>query len=117
MSIRKRALSAGLTVTILLGGAVALAPAANAVGGHSKCTQDSNFNGKVAVVNVNLRKGPGTSYGSYGQLTKGGKVFVDCFRQTDVTKVPWLYIKVNSGAHKGLRGWVRNDLIYWPLAQ
>ncbi|MFD7498721.1 SH3 domain-containing protein [Streptomyces sp. NPDC059832] len=115
MNIRTRVAAAGLTATVLLGGAVALAPAANAVGGHSSCTSDANFNGKVLVTNVNLRKGPGTSYGSYGQLTKGGKVYVDCYRQTDITKQPWLYIKVNSGALKGLHGWVRNDLVNWPL--
>ncbi|MER5615925.1 SH3 domain-containing protein [Streptomyces sp. NPDC002215] len=88
-----------------------MAPAAAAVGGNSQCTADSNLNGKVHVSNVNLRKGPGTSYGSYGQLTKGARVYVDCYRQLDITKQPWLYIKVNSGAHAGQRGWVRNDLI------
>ncbi|MFC7639586.1 SH3 domain-containing protein [Streptomyces thermogriseus] len=105
----------GLTASLFLSGALFLAPAATAVGGHSKCTRDTNMNGKVDVANVNLRQGPGTSYPSYGQLTKGAKVYIDCIHHPDVTKTPWLYIKVNSGAHKGQRGWVRNDLIYWPV--
>ncbi|MFF3786385.1 SH3 domain-containing protein [Streptomyces sp. NPDC001933] len=104
-----------VSTTLLVGATVAIAPAAAAVGGNSKCTADSNLNGKVYVRTVNLRKGPGTSYGSYGQLTKGARVYVDCYRQLDITKQPWLYIKVNSGAHAGQRGWVRNDLINWPL--
>ncbi|WP_217127909.1 hypothetical protein [Streptomyces sp. AC558_RSS880] len=92
-----------------------MAPAAAAVGGHSQCTRDANAKGKVTVRNANLRKGPGTSYGSYGQLTRVAKVYVDCYRQPDITKQPWLYLKVNSGAHTGQRGWVRDDLIHWPL--
>ncbi|MER6367247.1 hypothetical protein ABT255_02515 [Streptomyces mirabilis] len=92
-----------------------MAPAAAAVGGNSRCTGDANFRGKVDVRNVNLRKGPGTTYRSYGQLTKGARVYVDCYRQPDISKAPWLYTKVNSGAHAGQHGWVRDDLIYWPL--
>ncbi|MEU2899611.1 SH3 domain-containing protein [Streptomyces sp. NPDC006967] len=115
MSIRTRAAVAGLTASLFLGGTLALAPTANAVGGHSKCTSDSNMNGKVDISNVNLRKGPGTSYGSYGQLTTGARVHIDCVRQPDITKQPWLYLKVNSGAHTGQRGWIRDDLIHWPI--
>ncbi|MCC3655763.1 SH3 domain-containing protein [Streptomyces sp. S07_1.15] len=103
--------AAATGVVLLTGGAVALAPAANAVGGHSRCTADANYTGKVRVANVNLRKGPGTSHKSYGQLTKGARVYVDCYRQPDITKQPWLYVKVKSGAHTGKRGWVRNDLV------
>lgn len=113
--VRVSTLSLALSSLLLFGGAIALAPSASAVGGNSKCTEDENFNGKVAVTNVNLRSGPSASYSSYGQLTKGGKVFIDCLRQTDITKQPWLFIKVNSGAHAGLKGWTRDDLIYWPL--
>ncbi len=27
----------------------------------------------------------------------------------------WFYVKVKSGAHTGQRGWVRDDLLVWPV--
>ncbi|WP_326770701.1 SH3 domain-containing protein (plasmid) [Streptomyces sp. NBC_01591] len=113
MKFRKRVAALALSASLLTGGAIALAPSAAAVGGNSKCTAD--FSGKVSASSTNLRSGPATPYSSYGLLSTGTKVTVICYRQTSVTVQPWLYLKVTSGAHSGTYGWVRDDLVNWPL--
>ncbi|MFD4764013.1 SH3 domain-containing protein [Streptomyces sp. NPDC058439] len=103
-----RAVSVGLTASVLLGGAVALAPAANAVG-SSKCNIKDAKPGsvwKTTTGNVNLRSGPGTGYSSKGQLAKGTNFTYHCTYKTSDGKNLWYYSTVRQGAHKGVTGWV-----------
>ncbi|WP_433406956.1 SH3 domain-containing protein [Streptomyces sp. CA-146814] len=113
MRIRKRALSVGLAASIALGGAVALAPAANAVG-SSKCNIKDALPGGVwetSASNVNLRSGPSTSYSSKGQLKKGTDFTYHCTYKVGNRKGLWYYGTVRQGAHKGTKGW-----IFWQYA-
>ena len=104
-----RAVSVGLTASVLLGGAVALAPAANAAVGSSKCNIKDSKPGSVWETlssNVNFRSGPGTNYSSYGQLAKGTDFTYHCTYKTSDGKNLWYYSTVRQGAHKGTKGWV-----------
>lgn len=99
------ALAAAATLT------VTTAPAAHAVGEHSKCTTNwSNFGATVAKNGWNYRTGPGTTYASKGYLYRGDKLTVLCSRGN------WDYSQLaqrsKSGIPKGTRGWVRDDGLY-----
>jgi hypothetical protein len=103
-----RAASVGLTASLLLGGAVALAPAANAVG-QSKCNIKDALPGSVwetQTGNVNIRSGPGTNYGSYGQLARGTDFTYHCTNKTSDGKDLWYYSTVRQGPNKGVKGWI-----------
>ncbi|MEU7486408.1 SH3 domain-containing protein [Streptomyces sp. NPDC042319] len=87
---------------VLAGGAVVTAPAASAVG-SSKCNWDfSNVQFDV-VQKAALRTGPSTKYSSKGTLSKGTKFYYYCEYKKGSTT--WIYGKVQSGAHKGAKGW------------
>ncbi|MFE6412137.1 SH3 domain-containing protein [Streptomyces sp. NPDC057837] len=99
------ALAAAATLT------VTTAPAAHAVGEHSKCTVNwSNFGATVAKNGWNLRTGPSTAYASRGYLYRGDKLTVLCSRGD------WDYSQLTqrskSGIPKGTKGWVRDDGLY-----
>ncbi|GAA2965014.1 SH3 domain-containing protein [Kitasatospora cinereorecta] len=113
MSIRTRATAVGLTASILLGGAVALAPAANAVGSSACNIKDAKPGGvwETSTSNVNLRSGPGTNYSSKGQLGKGTDFTYHCTYKTRDGKGLWYYGTVRQGVHKGVKGWV-----FWQYA-
>ncbi|HEY8983357.1 MAG TPA: hypothetical protein VIU15_27735 [Streptomyces sp.] len=53
--------------------------------------------------------------GIAASLAKGSRAFIDCYLWKKNAKRLWFYIKVNSDAHAGQRGWVRDGLLYWPL--
>ncbi|MEU5393447.1 SH3 domain-containing protein [Streptomyces tibetensis] len=104
------AIATTVAAVALFGGAMVTAPSAGAVT-NPKCNLDEPDQTyyKIKTNNVNLRKGPATSYGSLGQLTKGTKFTYYCTK-TYPTPV-WWYGKVTSGAHKGVTGWVRSDYV------
>ncbi|MER6684636.1 SH3 domain-containing protein [Streptomyces olivaceoviridis] len=90
----------------LVGGAVALAPAATAVG-QSACRSDFYYlPGVINTNSVNLRSGPGTSYSSKGLLSKGTRLTWICYKPGTATTSSWDYVKIKSGVHKGTYGWV-----------
>src|SRR4051812_12354894 len=100
-------MATGLTASILLGGAVALAPAANAVGSSGCNFNDSVRPGSVwetTTGNVNLRSGPGTGYSSYGQLAQGTDFTYQCTYKDSAGL--WYYGTMREGAHKGTSGWI-----------
>ncbi len=63
--------------------------------------------GKTTDSNVNLRKGPGTSYDSLGQLEKGTILLV----YSDSSYPSWFEVWVESGVHDGKRGWVSRSYV------
>ncbi|MFF8919440.1 hypothetical protein ACF08M_40700 [Streptomyces sp. NPDC015032] len=96
----KRGMTAAIGVAVLVGGVVALAPTASAVG-RSACTVEvTPGTWKTTVGSVNLRNGPSTRYYSKGLLSKGTKFRSSC------GKGQWDYVKVLSGAHKNTYGWI-----------
>lgn len=99
------ALAAAATLT------VTTAPAAHAVGEHSKCTVNwANYSATVAKNGWNYRTGPSTAYASRGYLYRGDKLTVLCSRGN------WDYAQLTqrskSGISKGTKGWVRDDGLY-----
>ncbi|UFR07146.1 SH3 domain-containing protein [Streptomyces sp. Go40/10] len=95
----------------LVGGAVALAPAATAVGQSACRSAIYNLPGHINANNVNLRSGPGTSYSSKGLLSKGTSLTWICYKPGTATTSAWDYVKIKSGIHKGTYGWV--SARYW----
>ncbi|MFF7415407.1 hypothetical protein [Streptomyces lydicus] len=104
-----RAVAAGTIALAALGGTVALASPASAVG-SSACTSRYVNNGGTYLDSVatltqagalNLRTGPGTGYSSRGHLYQDG-FWATC----SARNFSWVYGKVLSGAHKGQWGWV-----------
>ncbi|WP_327357716.1 SH3 domain-containing protein [Streptomyces sp. NBC_01304] len=90
-------------------GVVATAPAAHAVGEHSKCTVNWS-NGESSTVRKNgwnLRSGPGTGYTSRGYLFRGDPVKLLCSRGS------WEYVQLSktskSGLPPGTRGWAHRS--------
>ncbi|WP_330351720.1 SH3 domain-containing protein [Streptomyces sp. NBC_00582] len=113
--IRNLALRSAAPAALALVAAAALtvttAPAAHAVGEHSKCTVNwANYRATVAKNAWNYRTGPGTAYTSRGYLYRGDKLTVLCSRGD------WAYSQLTqrskSGIAKGTKGWVRDDGLY-----
>ncbi|MDT0616283.1 MULTISPECIES: SH3 domain-containing protein [Streptomyces] len=104
--------SAALALAVTGGLAVTAAPAAHAVGEHSKCTVNWSHGetGTVSKNGWNLRTGPSTGYASRGLLYRGDTVKLLCSRGN------WDYTELSkrskSGLSKGTRGWVRSDGLY-----
>ncbi|MFF3768524.1 SH3 domain-containing protein [Streptomyces sp. NPDC001922] len=89
---------------VLASGAMAMAPAAGAVG-SSKCNSNfSNTDFDVLKSNASLRTGPSSNYSSKGHLAKYTKFYYYCEYTTKSTS--WYYGKILTGAHKGTKGWV-----------
>ncbi|MFF2206348.1 SH3 domain-containing protein [Streptomyces sp. NPDC058145] len=99
------------TTLALVGGALAIAPTASAVDSSGCNSAWYYLNGHINTNGVNLRSGPSTRYSSKGVLSKGTRTYIYCYR--DSSKDAWDYIKVTSGANKGVKGWVRHDLNNW----
>lgn len=111
MQVKYRASAIALTVALLLGGSMSLAPAASAVG-TSACRFDSpDVNFKVRTSGATFRTGPGKRYHVIGTLYRG-----DSFRYFCRTggvhdfKKSWSYGKItkrtSSGIKAGTKGWV-----------
>ncbi|OEV09297.1 SH3 domain-containing protein [Streptomyces nanshensis] len=111
-------LAIAAAVPALLGGAIAVAPSA-AAEEHSPVTvkrildtescHGKNKNMDISKNNVQLRKGPDTSYASKGSLRKGTNFRYYCTYRPG-TLMAWYYGKVTSGYHSGTKGWVREDM-------
>ncbi|MFF2205891.1 hypothetical protein [Streptomyces sp. NPDC058145] len=101
------------TTLVLAGGALATAPAASAADSSSCNSAWYGLNGHITANGVNLRSGPGTGYSVKGVLTKGTRTYMYCYKYTLSRAQPWDYIKVTSGANKGVKGWVREDFNSW----
>ncbi|MEU9267311.1 SH3 domain-containing protein [Streptomyces sp. NPDC048251] len=102
------AATAMLALSVTAGLTVTTAPAAHAVGEHSKCTVNwSNYRATVAKNGWNYRTGPGTTYASRGYLYRSDRLTVLCSRGN------WDYSQLTqrskSGIPKGTKGWVRDD--------
>lgn len=87
-----------VSLTGLVGGGLALAPAASAVG-VSACQTPHRENERVTA-NMNFRTGPGAQYTSRGIVTSQTVVYVVCLAKG------YGYIKPTQGAWKGRVGWV-----------
>ncbi|MFD7541380.1 SH3 domain-containing protein [Streptomyces sp. NPDC059819] len=88
-----------------------ISPAAAATVGTSACTgYRYDWTAVINTDSVNFRTGPGTSYSSMGLLSKGTKHIMRCFGSSKPAGWSWCYIKVTSGPHAGVWGWVREDL-------
>ncbi|MFC9622755.1 SH3 domain-containing protein [Streptomyces sp. NPDC056930] len=104
------AASAAITLLVAAGATLATVSPAAAVG-TSACTNDRyDWNATINTASVNFRSGPGTSYSSKGLLAKGTKHLMRCFSSSKPAGYSWSYIKVTSGPHTGVWGWVRADL-------
>ena len=110
MAATRRLATIVMSVSLLAGGAAALAPAASAATGD--CTTYDND----AIANgngINYRSGPGTSYTSKGLLYKD-RLAVYC------SSGSWYYTKLvhrsKSGMKAGTAGWVRKDMVKNLLA-
>lgn len=99
--LMRRATTLSAAGALLLGGAVTMAPSASAVG-KSACKASAAGLGNYVDTTSKFRSGPGTKYTAKGLLTKNTKVTPYCSRSKSST---WSYVKVNSGAHKGKKGW------------
>ncbi|MFJ5220162.1 SH3 domain-containing protein [Streptomyces sp. NPDC088354] len=116
MKLRVQIATLASAAALLVGGSVALAPTASAVG-SSACTYnplDVTF--KIDANGLNLRTGPSTSYTSVGLLYKSdGYIFkVQCYGG----KNQWAYGSLTkrsvTGLAKGRTGWVSSPLLTWP---
>lgn len=111
----KQAATVSAASLALVGGALAVAPAASAVG-SSACTDgrpfvDSPWPGHVTAGPVNLRTSPTTKSSSKGLVSKGTKVGILCSKGEVPTS--WDYVKVKTGAHAGTYGWIYDKYVNW----
>ncbi|MBQ0890702.1 SH3 domain-containing protein [Streptomyces sp. RM72] len=109
MATIKRLATVALSVSLLAGGAAALAPAASAASA-STCTYNiADHNAVVGYNGVNYRTGPGTGYTSKGFLYSGDDLRIYC------GKGDWYYSKLiyrsKSGLSAGTYGWIRKDML------
>ncbi|MFE3410979.1 hypothetical protein ACFXMT_22420 [Streptomyces mirabilis] len=94
---------------MLFGGAVTMAPTASAVDSSACNSYWYGFNARIHGNAVNLRSGPGTTYSSKGLLSNETKIYWYCYRDFGPNRWSWDYIKVLSGPHKNVKGWIRSD--------
>ncbi|MET9880820.1 SH3 domain-containing protein [Actinacidiphila glaucinigra] len=115
MKINRSLATLAATAALLVGGSVALAPTASAVG-SSACTYNpTDMTFKVNANGLNLRTGPSTGYTSVGLLYKAdGYIFkVQCYAAKNQWSYGYLTKKSKSGLAKGRTGWVSSTLITW----
>ncbi|MET9461079.1 hypothetical protein ABZY05_39555 [Streptomyces canus] len=112
MPLRRRIATFALSVSLLTGAAVALAPSASAVGSSACTVNFPDDNGTVSTNGVNYRSGPGTSYSSKGLVYKGDRVREYCL--TSRGGKLWYYTKLlkksQGGLPAGTYGWLRADM-------
>jgi len=104
-TVARRVATGAATLALLTGGAVAMAPAASAVG-YSACTKYINAWGSTTT-SVHLRTGPSTGYTSLGILSRGTSAYMRCTAKSG----SWTYVSVHEGANKGKVGWVYSSYI------
>jgi hypothetical protein len=100
-----------LSAVLMLGGSIAMAPTASAVGSSACRFNSPDVNFKVVTSGARFRSGPGSKYRAKGTLYRG-----DSFRYFCRTgglggfMKSWSYGKIlkrtTSGIKPGTRGWV-----------
>ncbi|MEU9790581.1 SH3 domain-containing protein [Streptomyces sparsogenes] len=111
MQAKYRASAIALTASLLLGGSMALAPTASAVGSSACRFNSPDVNFKVRTSGATFRTGPGKRYHVIGTLYRGDSFRYYCrtgglkdFRKS------WSYGKLlkrsRSGIPAGTKGWV-----------
>ncbi|MFI2317838.1 SH3 domain-containing protein [Streptomyces sp. CB00072] len=103
------AVSVAATLLVAVGATLATASPAAAVGTSACTTHRYDWKAETNTASVNFRSGPGTSYASKGLLAKGTKHLFRCFSSSKPAGYSWSYIKVTSGPHSGVWGWIRSD--------
>jgi uncharacterized protein YraI len=105
----RRLATVAVSASLLAGAALAMAPAASAVGSSACSYNLADHNAEVAYNGVNYRTGPGTGYSSKGYLYSGDDLRVYC------GKGDWYYTKLiyrsRSGLPAGTYGWIRSDML------
>ncbi|WP_432587881.1 SH3 domain-containing protein [Streptomyces sp. HD1123-B1] len=108
MKIKHKASMVVLSAALVLGGSVAMAPTASAVG-MSACRFNSpDVTFTVDTSGARFRAGPGKGHRAIGTLYRGDSFRYFC--RTRVFAKSWSYGKLmkrtTSGLHAGTRGWV-----------
>ena len=111
--IRRLTVSSATALLVAAGATLATAPTASAVDSSACNSAWYYFDGHINTNSVNLRSGPGTSYKSKGLLSKRTKTYFYCYKDYGANKWSWEYIKVKSGPHKNVKGWVRSGYNDW----
>ncbi|MFD4529924.1 SH3 domain-containing protein [Streptomyces sp. NPDC058470] len=111
MAALKRFATVALSVSLLAGGAAALAPTASAA--SSDCsTYDQSA--EVDGNGINFRSGPSTSYKSKGLVYNADQLALYCKSGS------WYKAKLKKrskgGLPAGTYGWIRQDMIKFHLA-
>ena len=111
MKLKQKASMVVLSAVLMLGGSIAMAPTASAVGSSACRFNSPDVNFKVATSGARFRTGPGNRYRAIGTLYRG-----DSFRYFCRTgglggfMKSWSYGKIlkrtTSGIKPGTRGWV-----------
>ncbi|MBL1095396.1 SH3 domain-containing protein [Streptomyces coffeae] len=108
MKIKRKASLVVLSAVLMLGGSVALAPTASAVGPSACRFNSPNVNLKVDTSGARFRTGPGQRYRAIGTLYRGDSFRYYC--RTRVFEKSWSYGKIlkrtTSGIRAGTSGWV-----------
>ncbi|MFF3950569.1 SH3 domain-containing protein [Streptomyces sp. NPDC001902] len=104
MRVTTKALTIAASAAVLLGGGIALAPTASAVG-SSACTTNIKDQDVWPLTNgLRFRTGPGTSYTATGLLYTSDRLTARC------RKGSWYYVstdkKTKTGIKAGTYGWV-----------
>ncbi|MEV5748325.1 hypothetical protein AB0L00_10940 [Actinoallomurus sp. NPDC052308] len=111
---KKSAVTAVVAGAVALGGVVATATAASAVG-SSKCTVNITDSTYKTTTTVKFRTGPSTGYTALGSLSTGTKFYGTCKYDPSygigVSDQVWTYGKVTSGANTGKWGWVYSSYL------
>ncbi|MEU8824217.1 SH3 domain-containing protein [Streptomyces sp. NPDC048636] len=109
MKIKRKASMVVLSAALLMGGSVALAPTASAVG-MSACRFNSpDITLTVDTSGARFRTGPGKRYRAIGTLYRGQSFLYYC--RTRGFAKSWSYGKIKSGHHAGKTGWVYSQYL------
>ncbi|MFG2210564.1 hypothetical protein [Streptomyces sp. NPDC048638] len=110
MPALKRFATVALSVSLLAGGAAALAPTASAASDCSTYDQSAEVDGN----GINFRTGPSTSYKSKGLVYDKDQLGLYCKSGS------WYKAKLKKrskgGLPAGTYGWIRQDMIKFHLA-
>ncbi|MEU4893614.1 SH3 domain-containing protein [Streptomyces sp. NPDC044780] len=113
MRIKRKASMVVVSAALMLGGSVALAPAASAVGSSACQFNSPDVDFKVSTSGAQFRTGPGKRYRVIGTLYRG-----DAFRyfcRTRGFEKSWSYGKIlkrtTSGIRAGTKGWVYSQYL------
>ncbi|GLV73086.1 SH3 domain-containing protein [Streptomyces hygroscopicus] len=113
MEIKRKASMVVLVAALTLGGSMALAPTASAVGSSACQFNSPDVNFKVSTSGAQFRTGPGKRYRAIGTLYRGDSFRYFC--RTRGFKNSWSYGKIlkrtTSGIRPGTRGWVYSQYL------